>query len=76
MSREKFKNALLGRGYEVDHKHSTSKHVCYRKPSGFPARRAIVFVKRDGSGVLCGPTLLTAEPCPEFEKALLGDYRA
>lgn len=76
MSREKFKNALLMRGYVVDTAHSTSKHVCYRKPSGVPKSRAIVFVKRDGTGVLCGPTLLTAEPNEPFMKALLGDYRA
>lgn len=76
MSREKLKNALLGRGYEVDHKHSTSKHVCYRKPSGVPKSRAIVFVKRDGTGVLCGETLLTAEPSEPFYRALMGDFRA
>lgn len=75
MSRQQLKDALTGRGYVVDHEHSTSKHVCYRKPSGLPKRRAIVFVKRDGTGVLCGPSLLTAEPSPEFYKALMGDYR-
>lgn len=75
MSREQLKNALIGRGYEVDTAHSTSKHVCYRKPSGIPKSRAVVFVKRDGTGVLCGPTLLSAEPSEAFYRALMGDYR-
>lgn len=75
MSRDRLEQALAGRGYVHDHKANTGSHVCYRKPSGLPKSRAVVFVKRDGSMVACGPSLLTAEPCPEFYNALLGDYR-
>lgn len=76
MSRDRLEQALVGRGYVVDNECSTSGHVCFRKPSGFPPSRAVVFLKRDGSMVNCGPTLLSAEPCPEFYSALMGDYRA
>lgn len=74
MSRDRLEHALAGRGYEHDHKASTGTHICYRKPSGIPKSRAVVFVKRDGSAVLCGPSLLSAEPSPEFYSALMGDF--
>lgn len=74
MSRDRLEHSLCGRGYVHVADQSTASHVCYRKPSGVPKSRAVVFVKRDGSSVLCGPTLLTAEPCPEFYSALMGDF--
>lgn len=76
MSRDRLEHALAGRGYVHDHEASTATHVCYRKPSGVPKSRAVVFVKRDGSAVLTGPTLLSAEPNAPFYSALLGDFRA
>lgn len=75
MSRDRLEHALAGRGYVHEAKYNTGGHICYRKPSGVPKSRAVVFVARNGSAVLCGPTLLTAEPCPEFYSALLGDFR-
>lgn len=74
MSRDRLEQALAGRGYVHDAESSTATHVCYRKPSGVPKRRAVVFVKRDGTEVQCGETLLSAEPCPQFYSALMGDY--
>lgn len=74
--RQKIEQALVGRGYVADHKASTATHICYRKPSGVPKSRAVVFMKRDGSEVQCGETLLTAEPSPQFLKVLAGDFFA
>lgn len=71
MSRVQLETSLARRGYEFVREHSTASHLCYRKPSGVPESRAVVFVKRDGSMVSCGKTLLTAEPNPEFYNRLM-----
>lgn len=74
MSREKLEDSLKGRGYVLDPCASTATHICYKKPSGIPRSRAVVFVKRDGTEVQCGETLLSAEPSESFYKALMGDF--
>lgn len=71
MSRVQLETALARRGYRFDAETSTGWHLCYRSKEKIRKSRAVVFVRRDGSMVSCGPTLLTADPCPEFYNLLM-----
>lgn len=74
MNLQDLKDALVCRGYALTNKNYTRGWLCYQKDGGVPRSRAVVWVNSSTRDVLCGETLLTAEPSPEFKKALLGEY--
>lgn len=70
MSRAAIEFALIQRGYKCSESNRTGHWLCYKKPNGLPKSRAVVWIKRDGLELMCGPTYLTAEPCPELLEIL------